>query len=296
MKYIFSILFVLLFSSSSFGQKIHFTDGTNRWSYFLYSCGGLPYIVDSTIIRYTRDTIISGQEYKIMINKYGIISLVREDTILNRVYTLSVIHDTEMHEQLLYDFNLAVGDTFNNSIVPYYVADMDSVIINGLKYKTWYMNRASGGWIEYYIVEGIGCVNGPLFPLNTVFLENCQVITCFSNHDSISPLDHKVGYYFDNYSSCGLTFGMGVPNLSGKSPIQKVAPNPINESSKILLPYAIQSGTLQVYNALGQLVVQEKYTHFESIPIGEKVFAPGLYYYLVRDEEGVGEFRGKFVK
>ncbi len=296
MKYIFSILFVLIFSSTSFGQKIHFNDSTNRWTCFMVNDVSWPYFVNKYICSYLGEVTYSGLKYRPLHCRLGNVP-VREDTILHKVYAIDNVYSSGDTERVLYDFSLQLGDTFKYRSIYHIVTSIDSVVINSTWHKIWYL-KASNYYMhaDYLVIEGIGGLGDPMFPLNPVEGEFGNPLTCFSTHDSTPPLSKMVGYYFDNDSSCRLTFGMGVPNVMGRTPTSNVAPNPINESSNILLPNVIQSGILQVYNTLGQLVVQEKYSHFDSIPIGDKIFVPGLYYYIVRDEIGGGEFRGKFVK
>jgi hypothetical protein len=134
------------------------------------------------------------------------------------------------------------------------VSSVDSVMINSTWHKVLYFTPLSTDSVfhdffnNYYVIEGIGCVSAPLFPLHPFTFEVGSNLTCFNNSGITPPLSHLVGPYFNNTTSCTLTFGAGTMLVAVSNRNAKVSPNPIDESSRIILPYSIQSGSLMLIN------------------------------------------------
>ena len=213
------VITFLLLSIASTAQKIHFTDTTNQWTYYLHNCSGETGITPTEYNdSYSGDTLIGGISYRRLLQSYltGLL-YVREDTIAQKVYVRGV-GDTA--DDLLYDYTLNVGDSFyaypgTPAHATFYVASEDSVQINTLWYKTWYLISAAGSTlpagISYTIIEGIGCDQQPLFPVkDPPNPERCTTVTCFHNKGTQPLVSPEVDGYFDNASSCSLTFGLGV--------------------------------------------------------------------------------------
>ena len=73
-----------------------------------------------------------------------------------------------------------------------------------------------------------------------------------------------------------------------------IAPNPANENSRIVFPYAIQQGRLLVTNAMGQVVLHKDFQNKEQIVLGA-LPVEGLYFYTVIDKLSNNSYKGKFV-
>ncbi len=293
MKRAILILLLALANLSSFGQEIRFTDSTNTWKVFSYSCvgdHGASYYVHS----YLSDTIYRGTTYKRLPPAF-----IREDVMAKKIFT---IYPTDTVEQLLYDFNLNIGDTFKCAVATHYVSSIDSVLINSYWHKTLLMVPvncpgcpSSYTAFPYYVIEGIGSICAPYTPLSPMhFYESCIALTCFNNHGTIPPLSRTVGPYFNNISSCSLTFGLNVNNLS-KAKKTSVIPNPIDNTTKIVFTDNL-SGSLMVLNSIGQVIVNASFTNENELLIGDKITVSGLYYYRVTDEQNGKVYSGKFVR
>jgi len=297
MKKTLLISLLIFLSISSFGQKIRFSDSTNRWLWYYVSTDGSG-LVFLNNANYSYDTVIHGTVY----NYISLGAYVREDTILRKVFAIYPISDpSDTSEKLLYDFSLNVGDSFRNEYVVYYVSGIDSVLINTIWHKVWhliYARSITGLYIsiDNDVIEGIGSTSYPLFPISPVTLiEGGDILTCFSTNGTTPPLSHKVGLYFDNATSCSLTFGLGVNNVANRNKNASLFPNPINESSKIVLPYNITSGSLVIVNDVGQEIINMPFQNKEELLIGDQIKVPGIYCYRVRDNQSGATFSGKFV-
>jgi len=280
-----NIILILLFSLvfvSTFGQKIRFSDSTNVWYGYNWDLADVPHYANPYTYAYTGEIIINDTLYK----QIGSGNLIREDTVLNKVY---------LGKNLLYDYNLHVGDTFNFAGVrPHYVSAMDSVLINSAWYRTWHfvpINDSSQAGImpaEYDVIAGIGCLNDPFYPANPVFSEVNITLTCFSNKGITPPLNRFVGDYFNNSTSCSLTFGLAVKNTKINDVTTEIFPNPANTDLTIASTKNLNS--ISVTNLIGKTVFDKLYNS-QEVQIDVSDLPPGIYFLKINGTEA-----RKFVK
>ncbi len=234
-KYLTSIVF-LITDTLSYSQKIHFTDSTNQWIVGVNDYGPPPTYYYQ-YFSFSGDTILHARTYKVMPGTtYFGYTFFREDTSLHKVFIL--VNDTD---QVYLDYNLNIADTFvyytNIALVTfrYYVADTGSVIINAARYRTWYyipVSPTASDFEAYYVVEGVGCTNGPAFigMPSTGFTRPCLV--CFFNNGLKPALSAAVngagGCVFDNLSSCELATEQVI-----LTPRINIYPNPTSDEISI---------------------------------------------------------------
>ncbi len=305
-----TLLIVLFFLSSfsSFGQKIHFGDSTNVWTFFDARVDHGTWFGTSYAL-FDGDTVLNGKKWR----TYGACAYY-EDTIAGKVFFMTLPDTTDIF--LLYDYSLAPGDTIVNrtnelgGIIASYnkVVSVDATLVNGLWYKMWKFNGYESADYTtiidtFIIIEGIGCVEGLHYPCNP--LGRSPVVStqleCFENNGSSYPLSNPVweigllgNFYFDNDSSCRLN--LGAAKLSRGMGKATVMPDPINETSKLVFPYNITSGLLVVCNDLGQPAINLPFKNKDEILIGDEIKIPGVYYYKVTDNEHGTVYSGKFLK
>lgn len=298
------LAFLLFFlSGSSFGQKIHFTDTTNVWHGYRYDDADIPYYCDPETFSYSGDTVIRGVNYKILDPGPPTYAMYIREDVSKKVFVLSPHYPppNDTVEQLLYDFSLNLGDTFKSYNSTYKVAVFDSVLINSAWHRVFSLEPLSYSGPpsvprDYWVVEGIGCLTSPLFPLDPAIFEGDEMLTCFNSNGITPLLSYKVGGYFDNATSCGIMpVPLWVNNVRDKTKGSLVVPNPINETSKINLPYNIQSGTLAIFNDVGQSIFNNTFQNMEELLIGDKINTRGIYFYRVIDNQSGNVFSGKFV-
>ncbi len=307
-----TLLLALLFliSYSSFGQKIRFSDTSNVWHYMYITSGILPPIAWPYRDNYLADTIIRGVNYKQLLHEcFSNKVFIREDTILNKVFAIMTVFDTNSSEKLLYDYNLTVGDTFKNVNQTYYVNSIDSVLIAGIWYKVWNFNLYDIHYTSraFTVIEGIGSISDPCDPITPISgtFEGGYLLTCFDHENVASPItppfgpyyldiDPSYAYYFDNNISCIHT-PLEAKMIFNKNQPSLVLPNPITESSIIQLPYSITSGMFTITNILGQAISQTTFQNKQELLFGHLVKSRGIYFYRVTDNSSGEIFSGKFV-
>ena len=281
--------------SSAYAQKVRFTDSTNTWKCWWYVCGGASGVGGYGTEKYVADTLMNGKAYRRMLpaNYY-----VREDTAAQKVWACKrIVPYTDTDDHLLYDYSLALHDTFRTYTNVHFVSGIDSTMINGVSHKVWHMASVSSpyGMYDYDVIEGAGCTTYPFFPFRTVFMESCQSVSCFANK-GINPLfSPKVGGYFDNSSSCAMTFGVGVDEVARRDRSVTVVPNPVDETSVILLPGDDNTGRLTILDYTGRIVSLDVFANATKVLIGDKIKQPGLYFFRITDSESGLVYPGKFV-
>lgn len=300
MKKIVLALLLLILDSSSFAQKIRFTDSANVWKGFNIDLSTYPITtIENYTASYLSDSVVNGHTYKVLFFNIDALFidlyLIREDTLTSKVYAKNPAatgFSSDTTEQILYDYNWRIGDTVNRDWSEQhfknYVYDIDSTLINGTWYKVWHFEGTSG---LYDVIEGIGCVSDPAFPMIPSSFESYIQLTCFSNNGFAPAVSPKVGNYFDNATSCTLA----VNDIIKKNKNAVVSPNPITTDSKITLPYSISSGTLVVLNDIGQTIINTPFQNKDELLIGDKVATPGIFFYRVTDKSTGNVFAGKFV-
>ncbi len=151
------------------------------------------YVSDATCVVYYEfiqfvdgDTLINGVTYT-KIGNYGlnqitpncgtnlnvmpIEAFIRQDTVNRIIYALENGSTTE---SILIDFSQNIGDTVNSILInplhvaqqpPYFVANIDSMMINGIPHRRFWFNDINGQ-IVYGLnfIEGVGATCSILYP------------------------------------------------------------------------------------------------------------------------------------
>lgn len=291
MKQVLSLLVFLLLVQDSFAQKIRFTDSGNAWMETSSSSDGTSY----KNYNLGTDTVIGATQYKNIkfpqAWKYNYLA-VRSDTI-GKVYFF-----IDSVEVLVYDFSLQVGDTFRiaykSDTFEHYVSDIDSTIMKLDTYRVFTMTfirstHPSRIGMSYKVIEGIGCVEGFLFPYFPQHGLATSKLRCFTTSGIAHEINPAVEH-FDNKLSCKVS----VHDINEEVNSITISPHPANANSIISLPYMVVSGEVMVYNSLGQIVKKQKINNKTQLVVGY-LPCPGMYYYHVTDNEQEKLWQGKLV-
>lgn len=271
------LVFVLLSSFSSFSQD--FVNSTNKWhiSDVCYGQGGFSW----TTYEYTFGEIVTidSMEYR---------NLVTENT--NPIFELGEFYREENgkvylkpslaeEEELIYNFNLSVGDTFlvdipeNQFSFEIVVETVDSILLNsGSKRKRISFNNLA----DYYWIEGIG---GNISPLNTdgIIALDCWIdLKCYFVDNNLE---------FEN-GDCELGFGTTISANDLEEVIIDflIFPNPVKYEFRIETDFE-QLKSIQVFNSLGAELMQ--ITSFESNLFDVDYLNEGVYYLVAKFKNGL---------
>ena len=171
----FFVLLITVVSSSGQTSIYHpFPDSNSSWNYgyqpnmcvFGWASEEYSFILSG-------DTTINSQTYHKLsipfVNFYttgtctqrhspGYKGAIRQDVLNKKVF---IVPPSSTTEELLYDFNLTIGDTVQGYIASNFwandtVISMDSVQVGNDFRKRWYINF----WYNIYLIEGIGSTYG----------------------------------------------------------------------------------------------------------------------------------------
>ncbi len=149
-------------------------------------------------------------------------------------------------EQLLYDFDLTIGDTIpqsfinNNSHYPT-VSSIDTVFIEGESHRRFSLEGT--GIFSDVIIEGVGNKNGPIQELGIGFEINHRLL-CYSQNDIPS-------YPIEGNNCASAT---GVEDMTSLQQKSIVYPNPSSGTIEINTPAKLKLFNASLYNSYGQQV------------------------------------------
>lgn len=306
------LLFLLLcsLSISTSAQKIRFTDSSNVWrvaesvgvyTHYTYFFGNDTLIGDKHYRPLVRTYISESGDTSFGSNQY----MIREDTVLGRVYyrDISLLIDTL--ERQLYVYNLNLGDTVNFGSYTDSVIAIDSLLIDGYYYKVYTMRDAGASTTlmhAYTYIEGIGALPGPGYPMTPLcFGEFSFALCCFQNKGTYPDIyleyqNCEYDWVFDNDScNCDPPPYSGINDVRPQRFLAEVVPHPLQPSSLLQWQESIMEGRLKVTDATGRNIVTKEVSNTRSMPIGQLIRKPGLYFYELTDIKNKRTARGKLV-
>lgn len=303
----FSILFLGYFCGA---QIVMFSDTSNKWKITGYhDVPSTPYTKSSF---YVGDTTIGSTQYQILQEDTYRRFLIRETGWgWGKVYARA-LDGLDSVDHLIYDYTLSKGDTLRTEYNghPSVAVVMDKGVTNfvGYEYITWNMKFIVGGGYpgEYVVIQGIGTLTDPLYPLlSDEYVENVSAVSCFTHNNAQPLVAPSVPYdaitatmlkaNFDNDSSCAYN-SLSVGTI-GNAPTQTVQllPNPLNSNTKFVFNPAIQIGTLVITNSVGQTIINRAVHNEKEFLIGNQISNPGIYFYRVSDYRTGKDFSGEFI-
>lgn len=286
------ILFVLLIVLASYSKAQtttyhQFPDSSAVWNVIAYEpCGFYFNVTQSSYsIFMDGDTVLNGLTYHrlsvpIFESSAPVgcpqsgswtspgysIGFIREDTSLKKVY---IKRNISTQEELLYDFNMEVGDTLQGYIANPTEVDVvqsiDSVLVGSGYRKRWNIN------IPYQInfIEGIGSIAGLVerSPGNITDQSN-YLTTCFTQNN--------IHLYVSGNFNCNLIDN--VTNQINDQEFFSVHPNPFNEIATVSHNLPVENLEGSLYNTYGQLVRKNIDVKSKSFQIARESLNPGIYF------------------
>lgn len=269
------LLFLLFLACTTKAQNL--LDENNLWMNVIESINtGVSY----RFYHLDGDTVIASTAYKKLYSKsdeptseWEYIYGMREDSTGKVFFVLR----NRTEERLLYDFNLAVGDSFficNHVYIE--VTSIDTVIMeNGEQRKRIQFDPGPETWIE-----GIGSMDGIVADGGTWYCittgEATFFLNCFTQNGEI-----VFKREFSPYLCLDGTTAVKDPETTALN----LYPNPFSSSTTLELPDNVLPGVLNIFNLLGELVgqreIEEQYT-----TIYRSDLPGGIYAYQFVGREG----------
>ncbi len=187
-------------------------------------------------------------------------------------------------DEILYDFNLVVGDTAKSVSNMGYnkkkVLSVDSIQINGQFRKRW-------NFQDEYWIEGIGSSIDLLNPLWYGF-DLCRSLLCMS-HDSIIVYQNQNPECLTPlpYDCDGVLNPVSVSEISTAGNQTLLFPNPFSNSAVLKTNEYLQDATLTIYDILGQEVFTQTNINAQEIKINRGNLAAGNYYYKLTQKNAL---------
>jgi len=294
MKNLILSTFFLSFFLPAFAQVNTYFENNPVWhvkktSYSGWDCSG---VIDSRIYTLGGDTLINSLTYK-RVMKHGEFSTIDAGCVVSGFYPYSdnvpsfylrsldkkmyIYLLNDLQEYLLYDFDLAVGDTLPDSYTCHtnqgeimVVTSIDSTLTpNG------YMKRFSLENGNYVLFEGAGSTGGldePIFPL---FLSGNNALLCYY-------MDNTT--YFPEYNLGSCAPSVGLTKLEAQE--VHVFPNPfINETTIQLSNHAVNA-TVRLYSINGVMLSKQTFSG-DSITLKRGELSSGVYFYSITEDNQI---------
>lgn len=277
MKLGITILLACFFYGLTHAQQ--FVQDQKVWSYYVEGnppIGAMdPFLWNyTTVYSFGPEEELEGQTYRRLrtgrvefsdynaSNEWETTSILMREDSLGRVY----LRDTTGEDILIYDFSLAIGDTFYNTLdnCTFTVLEIDSVVLfNGTSRKRWVFDDE---YPQRYWVEGIGS--------SISFIPECDftvdAFLCYKEFDALE-------YHFDGLYQEADCFLIPVDTEEPTPEELHIYPNPVSDILYIEAEHLELNGRLQVYTLSGQLKLEQNITDTSVETLNLKGIAPGVY-------------------
>jgi len=283
---LFCATLLTIFANGQTSVYHHFPDSNAVWNFnfILYCMYGTANQDYSIMI--SGDTLINSQTYHKLTTPFvqsfstgtcdeiltGYKGAIRQDTTNRKVF---YIPPNNLTEQLLYDFNMQVGDTVQGYIEGYayepdIVQSIDSVLVGNNYRKRWNINTC----YNIHFIEGIGSTYGLIQQSPGCITDHADYsITCFQqNGQSLHP---------DTTSNCQLITSVNTFNPTSNQ--VKVFPNPSNGFFTVDFDQPLNITEIQVIDMLGNIVNRQKTNNKKTINIDNLL--GGTYILTVFDKD-----------
>jgi len=240
------IIALLCFKTISYSQN--FIDETKQWT--IFSIANMDTNLKSThSCIFSGDSIINGSTYnKLYISNdsnqinwtFSGLWFERNDSVFRYCLHCGSYNDTT---DLLYDFNIAQGDTFN-------LYDFQNMVVDSVRLiewggsirKHWFFNKIGPEpyncltWIES--IGQFGNFNCPSPCLNSMF----DQLLCFHENGNLI-------YQNPNYTDCYVY--TNVPTITNSNELIDLFPNPATTKLKFIIPEIETNIAYTLYNLQG---------------------------------------------
>ncbi len=239
------------------------------------------------------DTTIGQIEYKKLystsdttLTNWNLYGAMRENN--NQVFIYNLYLETE---ELLYDFNLSVGDTFSTTVyTPDYVGCPINMVVTSIDTVILENNepRQRFNFMGEQWVSGIGSLYGLIYVgvVECIIDMYYDLSCCYENNELI--------YQSQSFDNCFVnTVGL---DENDNDIIKSVFPNPFSQSTLLKFDYSSSENYhLRIISVTGQVVMEIKDIKSGEVIIHGNQLNSGIHFYRVtKDEKVVAS--GKLIK
>jgi len=257
---IFFVAILTALSANSQTNVYHpFPDSSAIWNiHYCYACMG-GWSDEYYSVTISGDTIVGGLSYHKLITPYiqsvasgcggmsaGYLGAIRQDAAQRKVFYLP---PSAGSEQLLYDFNLAAGDTVkgyteSQAYPRDVVQSVDSVLVGNSYRKRWNLPC-----YDIHIIEGIGSTYG-LFQFSPGCITDAPdfAINCFKQNGQT--------LYPDPTANCGLITSVNSP--AGIDRKIRISPNPSHGSFTVEFEPGMKITAFRLTDLPGRVILSQQ--------------------------------------
>jgi|GEM_PF-628475 len=261
--------------------------------YYQYSCFGLGN-GGSTAYDYpiviSGDTVIQNQLYKKLETPFFLGTTIgdcysipvdpayqgafRQDISNKEVY---YVPQFGTEEELLFDFNMEVGDTVKGHLATYndnhIITSIDSILVDNNYRKQWNIGASSG----LRLIEGIGSTFGFFKPLPSVLSHQPFFdLTCFQENGTT--------LYPENTTDCLVV--TDIQSVTNEKLATTAFPNPSTEAVQLNFGKTVSCLTVNVFSSLGELISSKQIKYLDSY---KQILPEVQGIYLIQLIEGNGD-------
>lgn len=213
-------------------------------------------------------------------NISGFRGSVRQDISIRKVFFIPPLDSVE---QVLYDFNLQIGDTLKGYLARNcslggntdIISGIDSILVGNTYRKRWAISVMSFS-PHAYLIEGISSSWG-LLESPCLLIDGPEyTLTCFKQNDNV--------IYPDTTTSCNLI--TTISGVSSKSISLSIYPNPFHTNATIQVNPEFEKGKLKFYNSLGLLVREEDISQRKTFTLFRKDLPSGIFFLQLINDNG----------
>ena len=193
--------------------------------------------INEKFVLFDEDTVIFGHNYQKLYRSFDSIptkekskpyGFIREDDKI--VYYYNSSYPTMIFDKdILYDFNIVVGDTMFMEEMPFMqVYKIDTIELYGIKRKKFYF-KSDGADYGMRWIEGIGSVNGLLIP-GTYPVSHKNILLCLYHNNELLYYNNLMGECYPDFPNPNDTTGI-FEKAAHK--VLNIYPNPFTEQTTI---------------------------------------------------------------
>ena len=277
---LFSIGCLLATSTVLFGQSTAyhsiFTSQT-QWNLFVlqYATGTIV----PTVQKIVKDTTMLGQRHMVFTedaNAIGRNIYLQEDAASQKVY---VVEDNETN--LLYDFNLKVGDLFKFKDLEFEVISVGKIALTDGNRKRIELKCLTKTADFLVWIEGIGATISPLYYKHFANSDTDVKVTCFFRAQQLE-------YSLSDFP-CALPLANN--DIIASSLSMSVSPNPFSDNLKINIKNPENEDfALQLFSITGVLLYSEKFNNLSqevAMTLGFNNLTSGVYLLNITSSKGL---------
>jgi len=175
---------------------------------------------------------------------------------------------------ILYDFNAQVGDTITVEVPISFEAEIfkiDTININGKLRKRFYLwHNGMGGDTGIRWIEGIGSINGLLWPGTYHFNEKSELL-CLHHNNELIYYNNKFGTCFPDYPDVY----NGLKLIENQS-LKNIYPNPAKDKTMIEFQ-EIETGQLSIHSIDGRIIIYQNINYTKCQILDLSYIKAGIY-------------------